>query len=317
MAPGYSRRRATMSHTSSFFRVAALTCLTIVLAGASTVVADTCPEEAPLQNYTGSGTTVCPCFLAGEQAGAVLQAPAEHYPIEILRVGIGWASQFGGAPQSLEQAIHVYDAGLPNPGAPIFSLPGPVMTDGFINVFDLEPIPGEIVVDSGPFTVTLEFANANSGDIYAPSMVHDGNGCQSGKNVVFAIPGGWYDACLLGVGGDWVVQVYYRQVYCESGVDGYVVSSEPALLAPPRPNPFTVETRIEFALATEEYVNLSVYDVRGQKVAELVDEARGPGRYVAAWDGMAADGSRPASGVYFCRLEAGGSSLTRRMLLLR
>jgi hypothetical protein len=37
----------------------------------SVILADECPEEPPLQNYTGSGTTVCPCFVPGEQAGAV------------------------------------------------------------------------------------------------------------------------------------------------------------------------------------------------------------------------------------------------------
>ncbi len=169
-----------------------------------------CPEEPPVQNYTGAGMVVCPCFVPGEQAGAVLNVPPDMYPIEILRVGIGWGSQIGGAPQQLEEAIHIYDGGLPNPGSPIFSLPGPQLADGVINVFDLEPLPGEIIIESGPFTVTLEFMNQNAGDPYAPSTVHDGNGCQTGKNVVYAIPGGWYDACDLGVTGDWIFFVVYR-----------------------------------------------------------------------------------------------------------
>src|SRR5262245_63721763 len=49
-----------------------------------------------------------PCFAPGEQAGVVFTAPAAHYPLEILRVGIAWGSQSGGAPSSLEQAIHIY-----------------------------------------------------------------------------------------------------------------------------------------------------------------------------------------------------------------
>jgi hypothetical protein len=306
-----------MRNRTSIFRIIAFACVTILLAGVPAAIADDCPEEDPLQNYTGAATVVCPCFVVGEEGGAVLQAPAEHYPIEILRVGIGWGSQYGGTPQSLEQAIHIYDAGLPNPGTPIFSLPGPVMTDGFINVFDLEPLPGEIIINSGEFAVTLEFANSNAGDIYAPSMVHDGNGCQAGKNVVFAIPGGWYSACVLGVTGDWVVQAYYRQVNCESGVEEYVVSSEPALLAAPRPNPFRSETRIEYILADQADVSLSVYDVLGQKVADLADGAHGPGLHSATWDGLAADGAPLASGVYFVTMKAGGKLSTRRVVLSR
>jgi hypothetical protein len=192
-----------------------MTGLALVLSGALFLSPDRAHAqcaETTFQNYTGAGQSVCPCFAIGEQAGAVFTLPAAAYPIEILKVGIGWGSQFGGSPQSFEEAIHIYAGGLPNPGAPIFTLPGPVLTDGAINEFNLGPLPGEIVIPSGPFTVTLEFANENAGNFFAPSMVHDGNGCQPGKNVVFATPGVWQDACALGVTGDWVVYVKYRSL---------------------------------------------------------------------------------------------------------
>lgn len=184
----------------------------------------TCPEEPPVANWTGAGTTVCPCFVAGEEAGAVLNIPANHLPAEILRIGIGWGSQFGGAPATIEEAIHVYQGGLPNPGSPITSLPAPQLTDGFINEYNIEPLPGEVVITGNPFTVTLEFFNDNAGQIFSPSVVHDGNGCQGGKNVVYAIPGGWNDACALGVSGDWIFQVVYRPVDCSANTT-YCVSS--------------------------------------------------------------------------------------------
>jgi hypothetical protein len=290
--------------------------LIAVLAMGHSVMADECPEEPQLQNYTGTGAVACPCFVSGEEAGAVLEAPAEHYPIEILRVGIGWASQFGGAPQSIEQAIHIYDAGLPNPGTPIFTLEGPVLNDGYINVFDLEPILGEIVVDSGPFTVTLEFLNSNMGDPFAPTMFHDGNGCQSGKNVVYAIPGGWYDACVLGVSGDWVVFVIYRQVNCGAGVDDeLVVTGSSAVLVGPQPNPFSHETLFEFVVMRPEHVELTVYDVRGHVVATLADGTFSPGRHAAVWTGNGADGRALTPGVYFALMKAGPVRSARRVVL--
>jgi hypothetical protein len=168
--------------------------------------------ETQFQNYTGGGQVVCPCFVANEQAGAVFTLPANVYPIEILKVGIGWGSQFGGSGQTLGEAIHIYAGGLPNPGAPIFSLVGPQLTDGVINEFNLGPLPGEIVIPSGSFTVALEFNSDNAGDPFAASVVHDGNGCQANKNVVYAIPGGWLNACGLGVTGDWVIYVKYRSL---------------------------------------------------------------------------------------------------------
>jgi hypothetical protein len=167
-----------------------------------------------LQNYTGSDSVACPCFIPGEQAGAVFDIPAAEFPIEILKVGVGWESLFGGSPPSMEQAIHIYEGGLPDPGVPIFSLPGPQLTDGSLNEFDLEPLPGEILVNSGPFAVTLEFLNQNAGDVLAPTVAYDGNGCQPGKNVVFVVPGGWLDSCFLGVPGDWVFFVVYRSASC-------------------------------------------------------------------------------------------------------
>jgi len=208
----------------------------LVALGLAAPVSAQCPTEPALLNYNGGGNTTCPCFVAGEEAGVVLTAPAAHYPIEILKIRVGWSSQFGGNPQSLEQALHIYPAGLPNPGARQFTLPGPLLTDGFINEFDIEFIPGNKIINSGPFTVTLEFLNANAGQIFSSSVFHDGNGCQPGKNVIKAIPGGWNDACALGVTGDWVFEVVYRRVNCAPAVpavshEGLVASALLLVLA--------------------------------------------------------------------------------------
>jgi hypothetical protein len=214
-----------MNEPGRFLRIALLVVAPALLA---TAVRAQCPEEPPFQNYTGAGEVVCPCFVAGEQAGAVFTLPAAVFPIEILRVGIGWGSQFGGNPQQLEEAIHIYPAGLPDPGTPIFSLPGPALTDGAINEFDLEPLPGEIIVTSSPFSVTLEFMNDQS--TFAPSVVHDGNGCQAGKNLVKVESGAWFSACTLGVSGDWVFYVVYRLTTCGGSgriPDGLTVPGAP------------------------------------------------------------------------------------------
>jgi len=197
----------------------------LLLVSGSGIAQGTCPEQPPLFNWTGGGAVTCACFVQGEEAGAILNIPAADLPAEILRIGVGWGSQFGGTPQVLEQAIHVYGAALPNPGTPIFSLSGPTLDDGFINEFDIEPLPGEVLINSNPFTVTLEFLTDNAGQTSDPSVVHDGNGCQPGKNVIKAIPGGWFDACQLGVSGDWVFQVVYRPVNCGGSNQTYCVSS--------------------------------------------------------------------------------------------
>lgn len=278
-----------------------------------------CTEKPPIQNFTGSGQVTCPCFAAGEQAGAVFQVPAADYPFEILRVGIGWGSQFGGEPQSLEESINIYRGGLPNPGSPIFVLEGPLLNDGAINQFNLEPEPGQIVVKGtpGPVTVTLTFGNTNDGNIFAPSVVHDGNGCQAGKNVVFAQPGIWNDACALGVQGDWVFFMVYRPCSLLVGVgdEARVLASAPVFLMPPRPNPSRGSTEFEFLLAKPGTATLTVHDLLGRRVALLADEIFTAGTHRVTWNGRGIDGARVHSGVYFIEL-ATRANRSRRSVLI-
>ena len=83
------------------------------------------------------------------------------------------------------------------------------------------------------------------------------------------------------------------------------------------PNPFNSGTSIRFALPHDEHVELSLYDLAGQKVGTLVDGRRGPGTYVVRWGGRDDSGRELSSGVYLYRLRAGGRVETRKLLLLR
>ncbi|MCX5753170.1 MAG: T9SS type A sorting domain-containing protein [Candidatus Krumholzibacteria bacterium] len=290
-----------------------------ILILSSNLAAQECPEESPLKNYTGTGSIVCPCFVAGEEAGAVLNAPAEHYPIQVLRIGLGWSSQFGGAPRQVEEAIHIYEAGLPNPGARLYSLEGPYLTDGAINEFNLESQLGKVIVDSGPFTVTLQFFNTNAGDPFAPSMVHDGNGCQTGKNVIYAIPDGWMNACAAGATGDWILYAVYRRVNCTTGTDEEYIASNrvPAFLWNAQPNPFSSSTRIDFFLSKEAKIRVDVYDIRGSKVATLADSNFPPGKHSIMWEGRSPNSARLASGVYFVELRRDDFKTVKKVIIAR
>jgi hypothetical protein len=190
--------------------------------GSGAVLAGICPNEPLVQNHVGGGTVACTCFVAGEEAGAIFNVPAADYPIQIVSVGIGWGSTNGGQPDALEEAFHIYATGLPNPGVPIFTQVAPVLTDGAVNLFNVD-LAAEVILDSGPFMVTLEFLNDNvGGGPFTPTVPHDGAGCVVGRNSVFAIPGGWFDACFLGVSGNWVFVVEYRKVTCGSSGPGAV-----------------------------------------------------------------------------------------------
>lgn len=93
------------------------------------------------------------------------------------------------------------------------------------------------------------------------------------------------------------------------------------------PNPFNPETHIKFTVASESQsvseVRLTVYDVLGHRVRELVNGYMAPGEYVRTWDGRDDNGSQVASGVYLYRIVARNSTTSetfmqaRKMLLVR
>ncbi len=88
-------------------------------------------------------------------------------------------------------------------------------------------------------------------------------------------------------------------------------------LHPNQPNPFNPQTTIRFDLPLAEMVTLAVYDAAGRRVRVLVDEAKSAGSHRVQWDGRSEDGRQAASGMYFCRLEAGSYCETRRMTLVK
>ena len=78
------------------------------------------------------------------------------------------------------------------------------------------------------------------------------------------------------------------------------------------PNPFNGSTIIKYALPEEMEIELSIYNILGQKVDVLLDDRKPPGRYAITWNA----GNFP-SGIYFARLESMAGSRTEKMLLLR
>lgn len=88
-------------------------------------------------------------------------------------------------------------------------------------------------------------------------------------------------------------------------------------LAQNYPNPFNAGTVIAFTLGEPRHVTLDVYNILGERVARLLDEAQGVGTHEVTWDGTMTDGRRAPSGLYFYRLAAGGELETRKMLLIK
>jgi hypothetical protein len=78
------------------------------------------------------------------------------------------------------------------------------------------------------------------------------------------------------------------------------------------PNPFNASVTFDFTLNRSGSATLSIYNLRGQEVASLMAGSISAGQHRITWDG-----SNFPSGVYFARLDAGGSSKSIKMVLLK
>jgi parallel beta-helix repeat protein len=83
------------------------------------------------------------------------------------------------------------------------------------------------------------------------------------------------------------------------------------------PNPFNPQTIIEYTLPKSCWVKLTIHNILGQTVRTLIDRYETKGTNRVLWDGKDKVGNAVASGIYFCRLQAGDFSETKKMLLLR
>ena len=94
-------------------------------------------------------------------------------------------------------------------------------------------------------------------------------------------------------------------------------SGWPNSLAQNYPNPFNPETTIEYTLRGRSHVTIRIYNVAGQLLRTLVNDARAAGPHQVLWDGRNNAGQRVSSGVYFYKLQANDFAQTKKMVLLK
>ena len=78
------------------------------------------------------------------------------------------------------------------------------------------------------------------------------------------------------------------------------------------PNPFNPSTKISYTLGFKSVTRLSVYDILGREVAVLVNEIQNEGSHEVTFTG-----NNLSSGIYFYKLTSSGTTITKKMLLLK
>jgi len=83
------------------------------------------------------------------------------------------------------------------------------------------------------------------------------------------------------------------------------------------PNPFNPVTNIAYELGNAADVNITVYNMLGQEVANLVTGYQTAGAYTVQWNGLDHAGHAVPSGLYFYTMQTEGFSATQKMMLLK
>jgi hypothetical protein len=108
---------------------------------------------------------------------------------------------------------------------------------------------------------------------------------------------------------------YYADIFV--GVGGRPLeepraSSGRPVLRQNYPNPVQAGTIIQYAIPRQTMVRVVIYNAIGQEVTTLVQGKQKPGSHQVGWDAGSV-----ATGVYFCRLEAEGTSQIKKIVVLR
>ena len=90
-----------------------------------------------------------------------------------------------------------------------------------------------------------------------------------------------------------------------------------AALAQNFPNPFNPSTTISYELPEDGFVELNIYNVKGQLVQTLLHRHQGLGTHSVVWDGRDNHANPCSTGMYFYKLTFDGMSITKKMLMMK
>ena len=107
--------------------------------------------------------------------------------------------------------------------------------------------------------------------------------------------------------------LYTYEIY--TGVEEHIET--PSLLSN-YPNPFNPETTISFSVVqNSDFVNLDVYNIKGQKVKALINEEMDKGKHSIVWSGLDSNNKPVSSGIYLYKISTDNQETVKRMLLLK
>ena len=83
------------------------------------------------------------------------------------------------------------------------------------------------------------------------------------------------------------------------------------------PNPFNPTTTISFEIAEAGKTQIEIYNVKGQKVKTLLDDAMEMGEHSVIWNGTNSNNKQVASGIYFYKVSVNNTEQIKKMILIK
>ena len=83
------------------------------------------------------------------------------------------------------------------------------------------------------------------------------------------------------------------------------------------PNPFNPKTTLEYELPLNAFIKITIYDMLGNEVKNLVSTNQSPGYKSIQWNSTNNQGESVSAGVYIYSIEAGDYRQTKKMILLK
>jgi len=201
-------------------------------------------------------------------------------------------------------------------------------TGTIIDYFDITPF-------NGPHSFTIQDANGNQIDFVVwpeSSEYQDGfDITQTSLNVLTETPFGVHEVTITGelgaycdddesldINSEWQVTVEYESdiTIIDPLSNEAIVPAEYTLFQN-YPNPFNPQTMIKFEVLSLDHINISIFDLKGNLILDLVDKSFAPGEYSIVWNGKGKNGESVPSGLYIYQYKSSMDIVTKRMLLVK
>jgi len=83
------------------------------------------------------------------------------------------------------------------------------------------------------------------------------------------------------------------------------------------PNPASQSTTIRYSTTVKDFVDVSIYNIAGQKIKSILSTKQSPGDFTVSWNTDTNNGQRVSDGIYFCRIKIAGHVKEAKIIVLR